>query len=326
MKLSITLKEIKQLLLDNKLLTASSIKSLETTINNLSYDSRNIEPNTLFFCKGFNYKKEYLVQAINNGSICYISEEKHITDCDYFIVNDVRKSMAIIAAYFYKYSFKDIETIALTGTKGKTTTTYFIKNIIDCYMKEEQAYITTVETYTKKRREESHLTTPEALDLHKIFFEIKESKLNYLTMEVTSQAYKMDRVIGIKFNHGIFLNITEDHIGSTEHKNFEDYFSCKLKLIENVEDMIINYNMANFNRVKTTCENNNVPYTTFGYTKGADYYFENVRSKDGIVSFNVINKKDNYSNRFSIKMMGLFNVENALASIILAKKLNIQIK
>lgn len=322
MDLKLSLDELRNLLEDNNLLINSNINSNDV-IEYLSFDSRDIKNNTLFFCKGLNYKEEYLLNAIKLGSICYISEKVYIDNCNFFIVNDVRKAMCIIGAYFYKYAFNDIETIGITGTKGKTTVTYFLKNILDVHLGSKSGVISTIEVITGIREEESHLTTPEPLDLHKFFYETASCDIDYLTMEVTSQAYKTNRVYGVHFKHGMFLNIAEDHISDIEHNDFNDYFNCKLELIKNVDDMVLNYDMDHFDIVKSNCINNNVPYTTYGANSNADYYYSNINIENGSIFFDVRNDKNGYNSTFKINMLGRFNVENATAAIVMALNMNI---
>lgn len=322
MGIKISLNEIEKILTDNNLLQYSN-KINDNQIEYLSFDSRDIKTNTLFFCKGLNYKAEYLNNAIKAGSNAYISEKEYSNEVNFFIVNDIRKSMCVLASYFYQESYKEIETIAITGTKGKTTVTYFLKNILDEYLNDRSAVISTIEVITGQRQQESHLTTPEPIDLHKYFYETKISNIKYLTMEVTSQAYKTGRVDGVNFKHGMFLNIALDHISDIEHTDFEDYFSCKLKLIENVEDMIINKDMDHFDTVIKTCEDNNVKYTTYGKTNTADYYYTSIRNENNKLYFTVKSEIYNFEDEFCINMLGRFNVENALASIVMALNLNI---
>jgi hypothetical protein len=97
--------------------------------------------------------------------------------------------------------------------------------------------ISTVQTYTGKRDEESHLTTPEAIELQRYFREMVDSGINYVTMEVSSQAYKYDRIRNMTFDVGLFLNISEDHISDAEHPNFNDYLDSNSS--KNVGDIII---------------------------------------------------------------------------------------
>jgi len=303
------------ILLESKQVGASQI-------NYISYDSRDIKENTLFFCKGKNYKQEYLYQAIEKGAKIYISEVKYdVTNASYFIVSNIRRAMAAIALEFYNRSFNKLETIGITGTKGKTTVTYFLKNILDEYVGSKTAVISTVETYTGVRQEESHLTTPEPIELQKFFYETAISNIKYLTMEVTSQAYKTDRVYGVHFNHGMFLNISEDHISDAEHPNFEDYLNCKLEFLKNADNLIINADTDQFNVVMNVCKGKKV--ILYGSNNNADYYYTNIKKEESGFSFDIKNDKLNYSNNFTINMQGRFNIENATAAITMSKELGI---
>lgn len=316
----ITVEKVIEILENKKLIKECNCNN-DTKIEFISYDSRNIKPNTMFFCKGEHYKTEYLEQAIKNGSTIYVSEEKYNVNSEYIIVSDIQKAMAIIAAEFYEYSYKSLETIGITGTKGKTTVTCFIQNILDEYTKSRTAIISTINTYTGTTDKLSELTTPEALELHRLFYEAKQNNCKYLTMEVSSQGYKKDRVYGIEFKNGIFLNIGEDHISAREHPNFEDYLQCKIQLVKNSKRVILNKNTDYFNAIYSECKKDKV--ITYGLDKTADYYYTNVEKTNLGFKFDVISDSYGYNQRFEINMPGRFNIENALVSITLAKQLGV---
>ncbi len=319
----ITADKVYEILYKENMVKESNIKNVINKIEYISHDSRDIKQNALFFCKGRNYKEEYLSSAINNGAIMYISEEKYENiNSPYIIVTEIRKSMALIALEFYNHASKDLTMVGITGTKGKTTVAYFLRNILDEYTKSKNAFISTVETYTGKRLEQSHLTTPEPIDLHKFFRESVDSNIKYLVMEVTSQAYKEDRVYGVKYDYGMFLNISEDHISEAEHSSFEDYFNCKLKLVKNSKSMIVNKNTDGFDTIMAVCKDNNVAVTTYGTDSNANYYFDNVNKKQNGFSFNVKNN-NGYDKRFEILIDGRFNIENAVAAITIAKTMGV---
>lgn len=313
----LNLKEVKDILEKNNLLSKYNIIE-ESEIKAVSCDSRNVANNTLFICKGQNYKPEYLGQAIKCGAICYVSEtyyEEYNTS--YFIVTDILKAMAIIAARFYNYPAKSLELIGITGTKGKTTTTYFLKNIFETYLNKEIGTISSININTGKRNEESHLTTPESLDLHKIFDEIRESNLNYTVMEVSSQSYKRDRLYGVEFDYGIFTNIAEDHISQIEHPTFEDYFNCKIEFLKHCKTVVINNNSDYLDTILAQINDKNIIY--YGTDNSADYYVTDIQKEKVGFKFRVVNEKQGYSSNFKIKMAGRFNIENALAAIVIAK-------
>ena len=225
--------EYSKVLQTNGLHTEENIRD-NYSISNVTYNSKEASEGTLFICKGAHFKEDYLKDAQSRGAVCYISEKKYDVDMDYIIVSDIRRTMAYIFNMFFDYAWKKLCLIGITGTKGKSTTAYFIKFILDEYLKSEgkkrSAYITSINTYDGTDEFESHITTPEAGELHKHFFNAANSDIEYLTMEVSSQALKYDRVFGVNFDIGVYLNIGEDHISAIEHPDFEDYFASKLRI------------------------------------------------------------------------------------------------
>lgn len=316
----LTVEEIQALLVeDNNFIEADCKAGRE--IAYISYDSRKVQAETLFFCKGQNYKTEYLEQAVQDGAVCYVSEIKYDTDADYILVSDIQKAMAVIAAAFYGYAFRDLETIGITGTKGKTTVSCFIQNILDEHMQSRTALISTINTYTGVTDELSQLTTPEAVDLQRLFFEAKESGCKYLTMEVSSQGYKKDRVYGVEFKTGIFLNIGEDHISKLEHPDFADYLHCKMQLVKNSRRVILNKNTDYYDEIYAACADKEV--ITYGTDDSADYYYDRVEKLTCGFGFDAVSRDGSYRERFEIHIPGRFNIENALVSIVLAKTLGV---
>ena len=130
----------------------------------ITYNSKDVKESTLFICKGASFKKEYLEEAITNGVTCYISESDYEVDVPKIIVNDIRRSLALVSGLFYK---DNLYKIGITGTKGKTTTNYFIHNILKNHLGYKPGILATHYYYTGVEEGESHLTTPESLELHK---------------------------------------------------------------------------------------------------------------------------------------------------------------
>lgn len=297
-------------------------------INLLTYDSREAKENTLFVCKGIHFKKEFLDSALEQGITAYVSEAVYKEEKKpYIIVSDVRKALAVLSALYTNYPEKEINMIGITGTKGKSTTAYYIKYILDDYMKElnkaDTAIISSIDTYDGKNTTESVLTTPESLELHKHIRNAVDCGIENLVMEVASQALKVDRVYDILYKIGIFLNISEDHISNIEHPDYEDYIESKLKLFSQTETAIVNLNTQDLERVMEAAKNAK-KIITFGNTKEADVFAYNIR-KDGLNTiFNV--HTPTFDEEIVLTMPGLFNVENALAAITVAMLLNIPYK
>jgi len=316
--------EILNILKNNELLVDTKLMGQDVEITDITYNSKACTKNSAFFVKGVNFKEEYVQDAANNGAVLVISEKEYnVNGVNMAIVNNVRMAMALVAKEFFGNSFNKINLVGLTGTKGKTTTTYFIKNIFDEFLESESGVISTVETYTGKRREESHLTTPEAIELQRYLKEMVDSGIKFATMEVASQAYKVDRVVGMTFDTGLFLNISEDHISEAEHPNFNDYFDCKLQFVRNCRTVIINRETDFFETVRDNAASAEriITYGTEKSRLTADYYVDNVEKQDKGFKFVVHNGEN--SKEYKISIAGRFNVENALAAIVVAKSYNI---
>ncbi|GAB2025726.1 UDP-N-acetylmuramoyl-L-alanyl-D-glutamate--L-lysi ne ligase [Lactovum odontotermitis] len=325
---SLSYKKILQILKKNDLLSESRIENPEAEVRNISYNSSEVTADTLFFVKGVHFKEEYLVQALAAGASAYVAEQKYALDADYILVSDIRLAISILAPIFFENPADDLDLIGITGTKGKTTVAYFLKNILDAASGTETGLMGTEETITGISHVGSHNTTPEPIDLQNFLDEAREVQLPYFTMEVTSQAYKVGRVRGITFDHGIWLNIAEDHISPAEHPDFEDYISCKLQLMLHSREVLINRGTDHFERVLKTAASSELQpaislYGAENFRDEVDYYYCNLGKDGALQTFTVKSGRTGYSEDFAIRTVGLFNVENATAAVAQAKLLNI---
>ncbi|MCI8645335.1 MAG: UDP-N-acetylmuramoyl-L-alanyl-D-glutamate--2,6-diaminopimelate ligase [Firmicutes bacterium] len=300
-------------------------------VSYVSFNSQDIRYDTLFICKGAHFTVDYLLGALEEGAFAYISEvsyEEQAPGVPYILVNDMRKAMALIADLFYNQVWKRLTIAGITGTKGKSTTTYFMRYILDEYLKDQKkpisAVISGIDNYDGIVNEESHLTTPEALDLHRHYDNAVRTGIEFLTMEVSSQALKYDRTRGIIFDVGCFLNIGIDHISDIEHPNFEDYLNAKMVLFSQCKTACINMDSDYAGQAINAAKGKAERIITFGQTPEADIYGYEVEPGKKGISFRV--KCDSFEEDFKIGMTGLFNVENALAAIAISYALNIPLE
>ena len=214
-----TIGEYQELLRKSGLLFETKTEgSSDQVIRILTYNSKEAGEDTLFICKGAAFKPAYLREAVEKGAVCYISEKAFELEKDipYILVTDIRKAMAILANFFYQEPWKELVVTGIGGTKGKSTSAYYMKAVVDDYMeaqgKKESAVISSIDIYDGVTKVESHITTPEAMELQQHLRNALDSQITYAEMEVSSQALKYHRVDGMRFDVGIFLNISEDHI------------------------------------------------------------------------------------------------------------------
>ena len=326
---SISIKQAVELLEQDGLLVGYDCppQLLDHRFSHLSYSSADVTPDTFFICKGAAFKEEYLRNAIAKGAGVYLAQSLYEgVDCPHILVSDIRKAMSLVSIAFYQKAYRNFRVVGLTGTKGKTTTTYFMKNILDAFCRrnpqlcaaQKSAVLSTVEVDTGIEHHEAHLTTPESPDLQRYFAQTRDSGLPFLTMEVSSPAYKLSRVYGMDFDIGMFLNIGEDHIGPLEHTDFEDYFSCKLQLMEHCRTAIINREMDHAQRVLEHARAHAQRVLTFGKLETADlddddcWILRDIQKEEQGFTFTTSHGLEQDSWR--IRMAGRFNVENALAA------------
>ncbi|UQS82041.1 UDP-N-acetylmuramoyl-L-alanyl-D-glutamate--2,6-diaminopimelate ligase [Bombilactobacillus folatiphilus] len=319
------------LLQEHQLLEYADIV-FDNEITSVTYDSRQATKDGMFFCKGTHFEEKYLRQAQANGATTYVSEIAYpeIKGMNALIVNDVQKAMALLGAAFYNYPQNDLFIIAFTGTKGKTTSSYFTHSVLQNYSNKKTALFSTVDRIlgpNPDQKFKSNLTTPESLDLFHDMREAVNSGMKYLVMEVSSQAYKRNRVYGLKYDVGFFLNLTPDHIGPNEHPNLADYLHCKLQLLVNAKRCVINADTAYFEEVYQAAKATTQPENIYlfahagGNDQHADFVYQNQESTLSENEFclkaqtkKAMNLK--IAGQYQLSLIGDFNEANATAAIV----------
>ena len=309
---------------DSWQLDTAHIDGADTPFTNLTYDTRTVAPNTLLVCKG-RFRPEFLDGTEERGLAAYVAESdlsSHTTKPG-LIVNDARKALSLLAAAFYDHPERDLTVIGITGTKGKTTTAYFTQSILNTYSAGRCALFSSVDncldghTYA-----ESDLTTPESLDAFRMMRQAVDNGMKYLVMEVSSQAYKVNRVYGLTFDVAAFLNISPDHISPIEHPTLEDYLYCKRQIIANSRTLVLGSECKHIGLLREDAAVHQVPVSEFGVLDamprdGADNQ-TCAWPADGTHRAYRMRLDGNDLGEFSLALDGDFNYKNALAAIAIA--------
>ncbi len=290
-------------------------------VKSLTFDTRDVGEKALFFCKGAHFKEEYLKEAEEKGAVGYVAEERHGSRLPCLLVSDVRKAMSVLAPFHYGYPQEELAVVGITGTKGKSTVAYYLKAILDKAYPKECAILSSVDNYDGVIREESHLTTPEALTLFRHLANAADEGIPALVMEVSSQALKYGRVEGLIFDAACFHNIGSDHISPIEHPDFEDYFSSKLKILDACRVACINTDAELAEKVLERAKRNRCRIVRYGKGKGNEVTVSGGEKREGRIFFRV--RTPRYEREMSLAMPGLFNVSNAAAAIALAEVLEV---
>lgn len=309
---------------DRWTLDPTSIGDCDRPFDNITYDTRMVSEGTLLFCKG-NFKADYLKGIDERGLAAYVAQTDYsdATGAPGLIVNDVRKAMSLLSAEFFDRPQEHLTVIGITGTKGKTTTAYFTQAVINAWSGGDCALFSSVDNCLDGRSyEESALTTPESLDAFRMMRQAVDNGMRYLVMEVSSQAYKVERVYGLTFDVAAFLNISPDHISPIEHPTFEDYLYCKRQITKNCKALVLGADCAHADLIRQDAHKAEVPIVTFalrpalGTGTAADVTAV-PDAKDA--SRYVFREHGEVMGDFHLELEGRFNAANAAAAITLAR-------
>ena len=302
--------------------------NLDIDIKKVESNSKKIIPNSLFVAiKGYDFDgHEFINEAIENGAIAIIidasadfSKIKLKSDITVIVSENTRNALAIVSCNFFGNPSKYFKLIGVTGTKGKTTTSYMIKSIL-----EKAGYkvglIGTIANYIGDELvSHSTRTTPESLELQLLFYKMAKAKVDYVIMEVSSQSLKLNRVDGTNFDYGIYTNLYKDHISLKEHADMDEYFESKVKLFSMCS--IGFANADDFRCRKLIKSSPNCSFKTYSIDNDSDLIAKDVTITNTSVDFKV--KINGRNERVKVNIPGRYSVYNALSAISVAKQIGI---
>lgn len=302
-------------------------KNADKEVRGIAYDSRKVEKDFLFVA-AYGARAdghEFIPDAVEKGA-CAVVVESHEAYEKYgklypgvvfVMVGHARIALALLSAAFFGYPAKKLTLIGITGTKGKTSTSFMIAGILNKAGK-KCGIVGTTGVYYGDAYEPLENSTPESYELHRIFAEMVKAGMTHCVMEVSSQALMMHRVHGIRYDTAVFTNISPDHIGEGEHKSFEEYLSFKGRLFTMCDRAAINLDNDHTPYILDILKSYKVPTVTFSCKdKSADYYGDEEKFfiDGGLKTEYTLHTKDGLTRRLDVMVPGRFSVYNSLCAV-----------
>lgn len=288
----------------------------DVDITTVAYDSRRVERGSLFICiKGAVADGHRFAEAaVNKGASALVVEDDVTVPENVTVirVEDSRYALACISAEYFGNPADKLKVIGITGTKGKTTTTYLVKSILDS-AGHKCGLVGTIETIIGDKVIKASNTTPESYVLQNYFKQMVDCGCDCVVMEVSSQGLMLHRTAGFTFEIGIFTNIEPDHIGPHEHKDFNDYLHCKSLLFKQCRHGIVNIDDKHADYI---INNASCDIVTYGFSEKADFRAANTKLVSGKGYLGIdydLQGKENM--RVEIDLPGKFSVYNSLTAI-----------
>lgn len=282
-------------------------------INKIEYNSQKIEQNDIFVAiKGYKEDgNDYIKEAVEKGAVCIVTEDNldasKLPNITIVRVQNSRIALSLIASKYYDFPARKLKLIGITGTKGKTTTAYMIRDILNASGKKTGMIGTIYNTYGNVCIEASR-TSPESLDLQKLLKDMVDAQMEYVVMEVSSHSLVLDRVYGLHFAIGIFTNLSQEHLDF--HETMDNYLLAKSKLFEMCDFALVNGDDIHTPRLKKMIK---CKTATFGLDNAVNITASDVRINNNNVEFKMyVNKM---LETIVINIPGRFTVYNALAAI-----------
>lgn len=284
--------------------------SSDVEVREIYYDSRMVTPGSLFFCiKGAHYDgHQFALQASENGAAVVVVQRDVLTPPNVVkvFVEDTRRAMALISSNFFGNPTKRISLVGVTGTNGKTSVTYLIKSILE-QVNRKVGLIGTITNMIGDKKIPSKRTTPESLDLQRLFRKMVDEGVENIVMEVSSHSLSLERVAGCIFDVAAFTNLTQDHLDF--HGTLDEYRNAKVKLFHTSNISVINMDDESGQIIKSSARKNVISY---GIKEAGDIYAEDVKITLKGVSFQLCTP--NGTTWVNLGIPGIFSVYNAMAA------------
>lgn len=302
--------------------------SVDTQVDTLTADSRKARLRTAFVCivGAVSDGHQYILPVIHAGASVVVVQEGCILPSlpaavTVIAVSNTRLALALMSAAYFQNPAQELFTIGITGTKGKTTTTYMIKNVLEaCGIK--TGLIGTIETIMGEEAVPSCNTTPESYQIHESFRKMVDAGCKAVVMEVSSQGLKLDRTAGICFDIGVFTNLGPDHIGPNEHASFEEYMNCKAKLFQQCRTGIFNADDPYTPKMTERCT---CAVETYGLSAQADLRALHVRLMHEPGKIGLTYDCEGLVNMpVTLALPGKFSVYNSLCAIAVTRHFNVE--
>lgn len=301
--------------------------SLDTDVRSVVFDSRKAEKDSLFICiKGaVSDGHKYAQEVVEKGtSVLVVQDDVTVPEQVTVIkVPDSRYAMACISAAWFGHPAEKMKVIGITGTKGKTTTTYLVKSILE-NAGHKVGLIGTIEAIIGDKVIPAANTTPESYIVQQYFAQMVEAGCDSVVMEVSSQGLMLHRTAGFLFDLGIFTNIEPDHIGPNEHKDFDDYIHCKGMLFKQCRVGIVN---ADDEHLENVLEGHTCELETFGFSEKADLRAKDLHLVTGKGTLGIAYQAEGLMDfPVEIDLPGKFSVYNSLTAIAICRHFGVSVE
>lgn len=312
-----------------KLDTVELSGNMEIDVDDVIYDSRKAAPGKVFICiKGARADGHDFIREVHDKGVRAFVVERPldltgIEDSAIVRVNDTRKALALLAAERFGNPFGKMISIGITGTKGKTTSTTMLRTIIE-NVGEKAGLIGTNGCFINGIQTPTRNTTPESYELHQNFAKMVEAGCKYVVMECSSQGFKLDRTYGLKFDIGVFLNISPDHIGPDEHEDFEEYLTCKSSMLKQAKTAIVNKDDKHVEEIIKVSGIKMEDILFYSVDGEADQYCKNIEYiSNNVFTGTDFDAKGLFEGKVRVPLPGYFNIENTLAVLSVCAKLGL---